>query len=443
MSRDPVYSALLLGLSGLLAVLTVVAFAVGAEVALLGGLVALAAALLAALTAYAPRAGMALSALSAASAGGYLFARKFAAEASGSLCSVNATFNCDAINNSPASELFGLPVSGIGLAFYLGLAALALLPRRDDWRFFQLSALFSIFTVIYSLTLAGVMVQMKTVCVFCASMYASNLILLLGGMSGLQREGRSLLEQLDGRSFLRDFALLSLLFSVGTAGAVVAWGLRTAQADLPQRGVDPSQLVTLYAKPLGEVAFRGDEPLFGAPDAPYLLLEYADFQCPHCAHAFDHFPTLVQKHPELQIRLRTFPLSGKCNPLIPPENGEEGRCRAGVAARCAHQQGKYLPFATLLYANPGYFEEADLKRMATQIGLESEAFSRCLADPATREALIADARDGMTAGVTGTPTLYFRAPGGEFVQITRGIGAVDLLIEAHSPLPPARPQENP
>ncbi|MBN2801213.1 MAG: thioredoxin domain-containing protein [Deltaproteobacteria bacterium] len=445
---DRLPHAALLALGGAFALLGLGTLLSGTEVAVLGGIVSLIAASAAVLTALMPRTGIVTTALLAGASGGYLFSRKLADATEGSLCSVSATFNCDAINSSPASELFGLPVSLIGLSFYLALALVALLPQRRETRFYQLLALFSIFSVAYSVALSGVMFSVGAVCIFCASMYAGNLILLLAGFAGLARQGRGALQDLPGLARSAPMTGLTLLFLTTLVTGALGWRAHGASGASSADGHQfvPEELQHLYAQPAGPVVTTGQEPVLGSPDAPYLVLEFADYQCPHCAHAFHDLPSFVAHHPEVQVRYRVFPLTGKCNPLIPADRGTEDRCRAAAAAWCAHQQGRFHDLARLLYANPGYFQPEDLNTMASQAGLDLGAFQSCVDLPATAAAVLRDATDGMNAGVRGTPTMFLRLPEqDDFIQITHGLRALDAVITAHRegvallpalPLPP-------
>lgn len=47
-----------------------------------------------------------------------------------SFCDINATISCDVVNQSSYAELFGLPVSALGILFYLVVASFALFPKR-------------------------------------------------------------------------------------------------------------------------------------------------------------------------------------------------------------------------------------------------------------------------------------------------------------------------
>ncbi len=51
--------------------------------------------------------------------------------ASGAICAINETFDCDLVNQGPYSKMFGIPVAGIGIGGYLFLAAAALMKLKN------------------------------------------------------------------------------------------------------------------------------------------------------------------------------------------------------------------------------------------------------------------------------------------------------------------------
>jgi len=73
---------------------------------------------------------IALMAVLAMIVSGYLVYLHYKPEAS-SFCDISATLNCDVVNKSIYSELFGLPVSGLGLLVFLGIFILALIGIKD------------------------------------------------------------------------------------------------------------------------------------------------------------------------------------------------------------------------------------------------------------------------------------------------------------------------
>jgi protein-disulfide isomerase len=190
-------------------------------------------------------------------------------------------------------------------------------------------------------------------------------------------------------------------------------------------------LATLYKRPDGPVGFDGDEPLLGDSEAPYQIVEFADFGCPHCARAKEEFHQLVQANPDVAVRFRYFPLSGACNPVL-PEGGTAERCNAAAAAECAHQQGKFWEMADQLFQNMGYFEPEQLAYMAGELSLDLPKWEACMAAPETMETLARNGRAGGEAGVQGTPAIFLKGVvPGTYVSVTRGPEAVLKLIEAH------------
>jgi len=81
--------------------------------------------------------------------------------------------------------------------------------------------------------------------------------------------------------------------------------------------------------------------------------------------------------------------------------------------------------------------------MAQQVRLDLPKWQACLADPATAQGILNDAKQGGEAGVMGTPSLYLKGvKGDEYIAIRQGPMAVLALIEAAEAgveLPPASP----
>ncbi len=80
--------------------------------------------------------------------------------------------------------------------------------------------------------------------------------------------------------------------------------------------------------------------------------------------------------------------------------------RAHEAARCAGPTGKYWLYHDRLFAAQPDFERDDLIRYAVEIGLDREAFVRCLDARRYAAAVDADIQQAQALGVTGTPTFF-------------------------------------
>lgn len=401
-----------------------------------------------------PRTGALFTALMCFGSNGYLFTQKLDAASGPSICNINQVLNCDIVNSSDASMMFGLPITLYGMGFYLGLTLAAMFHEKTTPKFHQMSGLFAIINLIYSAYLAYESTVIGAVCVMCISIYVGNALLLWAALRGLKEDGVKLFD-----SPANAFMGTSMMSIVGSFLMVVFVGSGTwSQSQGVQIGDDiasssggkgevdttsPEFLSTLYASPKGKITLDGTEPILGNPDAPYLIVEWADYGCPHCARAASDLHDLVKEMPEVQVRFKVFPLSGLCNPGLQSEDRPD-RCRAAHAVECGGQQEKFWELQHLVFVNQTHMADEDLRFMAEQAGLDMPAWDTCFADPSIMEGVRADAMAGVQAGVMGTPAMYLKGThGDQFVEMTRGAQGVYVLIEAQKAgvtlLPPGPP----
>ena len=89
-------------------------------------------------------------------------------------------------------------------------------------------------------------------------------------------------------------------------------------------------------------------------------------------------------------------------------NGEkiEGALPAALAARCAGAQGRFWEYHDLLFVAQPDFSRDELLGYARRLGLDTPPFTECLDSARFRDAVLADQREGLDAGVGGTPTFF-------------------------------------
>ncbi len=166
-------------------------------------------------------------------------------------------------------------------------------------------------------------------------------------------------------------------------------------------GSDEPVAAALSAQaPAAGASSAADRPSIGDPDAPITMIEYSDFQCPFCRKFADETqPALLQEYVDkglLRIEWRDFPAKGDASVL------------AAVAARAAHEQGRFWEYHDLLYAHQGAaITREALVGYAQDLGLDVAQFSRELDNPFLAEAVRTDYQEGQERGVRGTPTFYF------------------------------------
>lgn len=384
----------------------------------------------------------------AAGCNAYLLYGKFTAAAGPSACTINDYIDCDKVNNSAYSEMFGLPITLFGLGFYLGLVVLAYNARTDEAQretFFKTNGLFAIINLAYSAFLAWASVEIGALCVVCITIYICNGLLLWTSL----RSGLTLGSVVSGGlgSLGSSLPTLAVVFLGTTAIGSNLWN-EAQEGDVSQAAAavstgDAQQIdwSRIYSEAKGAVEWDGSEPMLGSEDAPYLVVEWADFGCPHCAVAKEELTQLVKAFPDVAVRFKPFPLSGNCNDALAPTE-DNLRCNAAMAGVCAHKQGKFWEMSHLMFTNQGYFTQPDLQRMAEQSGLDLAQYGACMADPTTVDTVKANAAAGDKVGIQGTPAMFlYGAHGDAFVEVKAGTRAIPLIIEAHKQgsLPPRQP----
>lgn len=77
-----------------------------------------------------------------------------------------------------------------------------------------------------------------------------------------------------------------------------------------------------------------------------------------------------------------------------------------MAAQCAHEQNKFWEYHDLIMANQKALSDEDLKKYATQVGLDMDAFTACLASGKPAADVQTDFSQGQKSGVSGTPAFF-------------------------------------
>lgn len=144
----------------------------------------------------------------------------------------------------------------------------------------------------------------------------------------------------------------------------------------------------------------GDPAALGRVDAPVVVVEYADFQCPFCGQfARQTQPRLVSDYVEkglVRLEWRDLPYLG-------PESQAAAR-----AARAAGDQGRFWQFHDAVYAaqrgvNSGALSDPALRAIASRLGLDLARFDADRASAATAGAISRDQREATSFGIDSTP----------------------------------------
>lgn len=140
-----------------------------------------------------------------------------------------------------------------------------------------------------------------------------------------------------------------------------------------------------------------DDPAQGPKDAPVVIVEFSDYQCPYCQLWHEEvLPRILSEYTgSVRFIYRDFPLSG--HPEAQP---------AAEAANCAGDQDSYWQFQDSIFSGLyGYGRQA-YEQYATELTLEMDTFTTCLDSHRHQAEVLEDYSDGIKLGVQSTPTFF-------------------------------------
>lgn len=185
-----------------------------------------------------------------------------------------------------------------------------------------------------------------------------------------------------------------------------------------------------FAENLAHLNIEGN-PTLGPANARVTIVEFSDFECPHCRDLFRNLKTLETQYPQVRVVYKDFPLT-QIHPWAET---------ASIGGRCAYIQSP----AAFWKVHDAIFESQDLISpeniwdkllgFATAAGLDTDAFKACMSSPEAKKAVDANRADGEALNVNSTPTAFVNG---------RMLASSDKsALEQYLKYELARPQPNP
>ena len=163
----------------------------------------------------------------------------------------------------------------------------------------------------------------------------------------------------------------------------------------------------------------------GQPNAPLVLMEFADFQCPGCGQFARFSKPLVKDYIDngtVRFVWYDFPLT----------NIHANAVLASRAGRCANEQNQFWAYHDVVFANQATWSESTNAAdrfidYAEQVGLDRAAFRDCLRSEKFQKEVSESFQLGTTLGVSGTPTLFLN---GKRIETPSSRAEWDRVIQA-------------
>jgi len=192
--------------------------------------------------------------------------------------------------------------------------------------------------------------------------------------------------------------IIAIVLGLLIIGAAVVWGGGGAGRDLFGKNATstPSNQESFPIQPIS-----ADDHILGNPEAPIVLVEYSDLECPFCKNFHPTTKQAVAAYPggELAIVYRHFPLDGLHTKAR--VEAEASEC----AARLGGNDGFWAYVDKIFAVTPSNdgLDTSLLPVLAAEVGLDRATFEECLASGEMAAIVEADYQDAVGAGGTGTP----------------------------------------
>ncbi|MDW8106431.1 MAG: vitamin K epoxide reductase family protein [Armatimonadota bacterium] len=300
---------------------------------------------------------------------------------------------CDEVARSPYSRVAGIPVAALGFGYFGVLLVLALsrLQYPEQWRSYSLAlaALSTLGTLTFAyLTYVQLFVlnlyEKGTPCWWCLGAAGANLLLWLLALVGLRKTPGA--TSTFTRELLQSVAVSLLLVVAGLAYGGWQWRQATTAQVIE---TDNEKLTMLYLD--GQGWRKGNE------NAPLVIVEFSDFQCPACRQAYEVLEgqILPQIEKKALFVFRHYPLI-EIHPMA---------WIAAAAAEEAGTQGKFWQMYSALFESQEGLTPDTIEDIARNLGLDAKKVRKAMDNQDIYfKKIYRDFEEGSKLGVKSTPT---------------------------------------
>lgn len=146
-----------------------------------------------------------------------------------------------------------------------------------------------------------------------------------------------------------------------------------------------------------EIPVNDTDHIAGSNDATITLVEYGDYQCPHCGHAYPVVKQIQKDFgSDLRFVFRNFPLT----------QIHQYAFGAAEAAELAGEYGKFWQMHDLIFENQDRLDVPHLVNYAKKLGINEMEFLTRLESNEKAKKVKDDFMGGVESGVNGTPSFF-------------------------------------
>ncbi|UZE95663.1 DsbA family protein [Alkalimarinus alittae] len=137
-------------------------------------------------------------------------------------------------------------------------------------------------------------------------------------------------------------------------------------------------------------------PTIGNPDGKIQIVEFADYQCPHCKEASHTLHTLLEQYgDDIQLTYMDFPIN---------RSGVSRKVAEGAV--CADQQGQFWEYNSLAFDNQAQLTLDSPATFANKLQLDKAQFESCIGASETIKKVKDSELQAINLGIRGTPAIF-------------------------------------
>jgi uncharacterized membrane protein/predicted DsbA family dithiol-disulfide isomerase len=340
-----------------------------------------------------------------------------------SFCDISAKISCKSAYLSRYGSLWGVPVAVGGIIFFVWVLLMVWASSgksrvADSAGGYIFAGSTLALAVVLYLAYASLFV-LKTLCPLCFTTYVAviGVFIVSGGASSVSMSSLPRRAMRDIRVLVSTpLALVVALLFLGGA----AYGVTLFPHEQERPAAPAAPALTTDQRSEFERWWDMQPTL---PNFPYenqgakvLIVEFADFQCPHCRQMYFAYKPILDKYQaerpnDVHFIFKTYPLNSNCNASVPSVNFTAS-CDASSAFIMAKRKGTADALKDWFFLHQEELSPATVRRVASDIGKVADFDAEY---PKVLQEVKTDAAIGASLGVNSTPSFFIngrRLPGG-------------------------------
>lgn len=137
-----------------------------------------------------------------------------------------------------------------------------------------------------------------------------------------------------------------------------------------------------------------NDPVVGNPAGKVTVVEFFDYQCPHCVDMAPVMTEIIKANPDLRVVYKEFPIRGPLSNF------------AARAALAAAKQGKYAEFSHALLTSNQPLSNDNILTIAKNSGLDVEKLKKDMNDQSVEMQLKNNTKLAQDLKLFGTPAFF-------------------------------------